>query len=1194
MPNPTARPGAQSTPAQAGTLRRSALVVTLTAFASGIVLVNATDAGAATAPSGCTVVSHVATCSYTAAGQYTLPLPAAVTSAQVEAVGAAGGVDYFTGNNRGVGGSASGTVSVPTGTSLSVFVGGVGGGPTSPIAAGGFNGGGEGGYDGGGGGGGASDVRTSAGSLASRLLVAGGGGGGGLFGTQGGAAGANGADSGNSGGGGAGTQSAGGGAGTSDNGHPGVAGSLGTGGGGGFSYIYGGGGGGGYYGGGSGGVGSGTIHGGGGGGGSSFVPEGGTTGVASSSPASVTVTFTATAPDSPTAATAVAGIGRLTASWAAPAYDWGFAITGYTATAIDATAVGRGGQTCTTSGTSCPLTGLTAGDSYSFTVVANSTVDSAASAASNSVFPTSVPVVTTSPSSDTVDDGSTATFTAAATGYPTPTVQWQKSTNGGTSFADISGATSASYTTPVLTPADDGNRYQAVFTNSAGTDTTTAATLTVEYAPIITTSPTTQTVAAGTTATLTAAASGDPSPTVRWQVSTNGGDSFADITGATSTSYTTPTMTAADDATQYRAVFTNSKGSTPTSAATITVTFGPTVTTDPASQTKSVGDTATFTAAASGNPTPTVQWQKSTNGGADFADIDGATSTSYTTPTLAAADDGDQYRALFTNSTDTTATSAATLTVEYAPIITTSPTTQTVAAGTTATLTAAASGDPSPTVRWQVSTNGGDSFADITGATSTSYTTPTMTAADDATQYRAVFTNSKGSTPTSAATITVTFGPTVTTDPASQTKSVGDTATFTAGASGNPAPTVQWQKAGRFTGCGGAPGRVSCASPGGSIFVDIDGATSTSYTTSALTVADDGTRYRAVFTNSTDSSTTSAATLTVEYAPIITTQPANTTADAGATATLVSTASGDPTPTVQWWRSDDGGSTFSAITGATSPTYTTEALTPSDSGAVFEAVFTNTGGTVSTDDAELTVNYAAIITTEPDNQTRPAGGTATFTAAATARPAATVQWMKSTDDGVTFTAIDGATANTYTTPTLTRSDNGTLYQARFLNSVAGVSTRDATLIVPASTINGLDSESDSLGIDPTLAAGDTIALTMSYLVPDATYSLTLHSAPIALGSVTTDEDGSASYRVTLPTDLEAGSHAIVVTDADGIARLSYAFTVADPPTTTSIPTIIKALGKTGTDITNLTALAALLVMVGLGLVTRFRRGGTPG
>jgi large repetitive protein len=251
-------------------------------------------------------------------------------------------------------------------------------------------------------------------------------------------------------------------------------------------------------------------------------------------------------------------------------------------------------------------------------------------------------------------------------------------------------------------------------------------------------------------------------------------------------------------------------------------------------------------------------------------------------------------------------------------------------------------------------------------------------------------------------------------------------------------------------------------------------------------------------------------------------------------------------------------------------------------------VFTNSAGTATTASVELTVDYAAIISGQPVNQTRPAGGTATFTAAATARPAATVQWLKSTDDGVTFTPIAGATADTYTTPTLTREDTGTLYRASFVNSVAAVSTRDATLTVPASAIDGLNDESDSLGVNPTLARGATIALTMSYLVPDAAYSLTLHSSPIALGSVTTDADGSATYRLTLPAGLEAGNHTVVVTDADGSPILSYPFTIASTTTTT----IITTLGKTGTDVANMLAAAALLVMVGLGLVTGFRRRAT--
>ena len=92
------------------------------------------------------------------------------------------------------------------------------------------------------------------------------------------------------------------------------------------------------------------------------------------------------------------------------------------------------------------------------------------------------PTITTQPANQTVGAGQTATFTAAATGSPTPTVQWQVSTDGGGTFSNVSGATSTtlSFTT---TLSQNGNQYRAVFTNSAGTATTTTAMLTVNGVP---------------------------------------------------------------------------------------------------------------------------------------------------------------------------------------------------------------------------------------------------------------------------------------------------------------------------------------------------------------------------------------------------------------------------------------------------------------------------------------------------------------------------------------------------------------------------------------------------------------------------------------------------------------------------------------------------------------------------------------
>ena len=147
------------------------------------------------------------------------------------------------------------------------------------------------------------------------------------------------------------------------------------------------------------------------------------------------------------------------------------------------------------------------------------------------------PSVTQNPSSSTVNSGTTASFTTAATGNPTPTVQWQVSTNGGSNWSNISGATSTTYSFTAAS-GDNTNQYRAVFSNGVGSDATTnAATLTVNYAPSVTQNPSSSTVTAGSTASFTAAATGNPTPTVQWQVSTNGGSNWSNISGATNTTY---------------------------------------------------------------------------------------------------------------------------------------------------------------------------------------------------------------------------------------------------------------------------------------------------------------------------------------------------------------------------------------------------------------------------------------------------------------------------------------------------------------------------------------------------------------------------------------------------------------------------------------------------------------------------------
>ena len=90
------------------------------------------------------------------------------------------------------------------------------------------------------------------------------------------------------------------------------------------------------------------------------------------------------------------------------------------------------------------------------------------------------PAVSTPPGNQIITYGADATFAAAASGTPTPTVQWQVNTGSG--FTDISGANSATLTVTKPAVSATGNQYRAVFTNTCGgtqTATSSGATLTV-------------------------------------------------------------------------------------------------------------------------------------------------------------------------------------------------------------------------------------------------------------------------------------------------------------------------------------------------------------------------------------------------------------------------------------------------------------------------------------------------------------------------------------------------------------------------------------------------------------------------------------------------------------------------------------------------------------------------------------------
>jgi len=214
-------------------------------------------------------------------------------------------------------------------------------------------------------------------------------------------------------------------------------------------------------------------------------------------------------------------------------------------------------------------------DAGSYSVVVSNSVGSVmSSAATLTVNAAAVaPSITTQPQSVTVTVGGSASFTVTASGTAPMSYQWRK---GGTAIA---GATSSNYTIPSSQTPDAGS-FTVVVSNSTGSVTSAAATLTVNpapTAPTITTQPTSETVATGHAVSFSIAASSSLAATYQWSVSTDGGATWtplqdnANYSGTATSTLTVKNATAAMNGYLYRCAASNSAGSVNSGALTLSV-----------------------------------------------------------------------------------------------------------------------------------------------------------------------------------------------------------------------------------------------------------------------------------------------------------------------------------------------------------------------------------------------------------------------------------------------------------------------------------------------------------------------------------------------------------------------------------------------------------------------------------------------
>ena len=749
---------------------------------------------------------------------------------------------------------------------------------------------------------------------------------------------------------------------------------------------------------------------------------------------------------------------------------------------------------------------------------------------------TQPPAFTSSASKD-FTAGTPGIFTVTTSGYPTAALTGTGTLPAGVTFTDNHDGTATLAGTPTA-----AGSYPLTITANNGTDpaVTQSFTLNVGQPPAIT-SPATATFTTGHSGTFAVTTSGVPTvQTITATGTLPAGLVFADNGDGTATLSGTPD---AGSGGTYPVTLTATNGLTPngTQNLDITVQEPPQVTTDPTDQTGPPGTSVSFTTVGTGYPTPTVQWQRSTDGGATFTNIAGATTTTYTF-TAGLADDASQYRAVLTNNAGTATSHAASLRVGSAPAFT-SPASTHFALGKPDTFDVTVTGVPNATITatgmpsWLTLTDNGDDTATLTG-------TPPAGAAG-ARQLTLHAANGFDPAADQTFTLLVDQAPTITSDPR---------AGFTVGTAGEftITTTAGYPNATSIDVTGTLPSGVTFTDHGdGTAALSGTPAAGTGgvYPLTATATADGGlrpaTRQNLVLTvdepptiSSADHTTFTSGTLgdftltTIPGYPAATSLAATGTLPAG-----VSFA--------------DNGNGTGTLTGTPGP----------GTGGTYPLVVaaTNAAGTTS-QQFTLTV-LEGVTLTSADHATFSLGvaGGFTITTSAGNPPAVTLTETGALPAGVSFTDNGDGTATLAGTPTADGTYPITLTAT---NGVAPASTMSFRLTVTSPpAITSADHATFAVG-----SAGSFTVITRPGL-PAATTVTATGTLPAGV-RVTDNGDGTATLAGT-PVVGTGGQYPVTLTAGNGIspdAVQTFTLTVTEAPHLTSVDHAAVTVG-TGADFT---------------------------
>lgn len=660
--------------------------------------------------------------------------------------------------------------------------------------------------------------------------------------------------------------------------------------------------------------------------------------------------------------------------------------------------------------------------------------------------------ITSQPANSTVCPATNTSFSVTGTAI---SFQWQVSIDGGTTWSNVSnggvysGATTTTLTLTGVTAVLNNNKYRCVATGDCVPTTvnSNAATLTVSSLANITSQPASSAICAGLNTTFSVSASGT-SLTYQWQESTNGGTTWNNITnggvysGATTNTLTLTGVTAGMTTYQYRCAVTSGCSAIPVNSngATLTVNAATNITGQPAASTICAGLNTSFTVTATG-ASLTYQWQVSTDGGVTYNNItNGGVYSNVTAATMnitgaTAIMNNNRYRCVVSSACSPLNSNAVILTVNSAAAVTAQPANTSICAGNATSFSVTATGS-SITYQWQESTNGGTTWNNVanggvySGTTTNTLSLTAVPIGMNTYQYRCIVTSALCSPAATSAAGILTVGSTlvINSQPTNNIVCTGANAVYTINVSGTV--TYQWQE----------------STNGGTTWTNItnggiySGATSSTLTLTAVLASMNNYLYRCTVSGNCPSINSNNASLTVNTAPAITSQPAAAVTICSGQNTSFTTAASGTAVTYQWQVSTDGGVTYTNLanggvySNVTTATMNITAATATMNNYRYRCVASGTcTPSANTSAAVLTVNTAVAVSTNPVNSLVCENGSTSFSVAATGTTPS-YQWQLSTDGGTTYNNVtnggvySGATTTTLTLTGITASLNNNRYR----------------------------------------------------------------------------------------------------------------------------------------------------------------------